>query len=135
MNREFRQDKESDVTSLEQSEHGKSFNEGFEVGGGEKDSNKVSYFSELIEKVLKFLLDESENKKKTFLKTVAQSIAFSLVVLIALAPPITTVAAIIYGLIHGFSWMLILIPMLMWILTGLLTVRLIIYKTGIKFKC
>ena len=134
MNRESRLGDKSDSTSLEQSERGKSCDGGCEGGDVGKKPNKESYLSNLIEKIHKNLFDESNSKKKSFFKTVARSIVLSLVLLIALAPPISTLAAIVYGLNNGFSWMLIFVPMLMWILTGLLTVRLMVYKTGIKFK-
>lgn len=134
MNRESRLGNESDLASLERSEQCKPFDKGCEAGDVGIKPNKESYLSNLIEKVHKNLFDESKSKKKGFLKTVARSIIFGLIVLIALAPPISTLAAIFYGLNYGFSWMLIFVPMLMWILTGLLTARLMIYKTDIKFK-
>lgn len=112
--------KEPDVASLVQSEPYQSVDAEPGVQSKDEKTNKENYFF--------------KNKKKNFFKVVVRSILFSLVVIVALAPPISTIAAIIFGLIHGFSWMLIFIPLVVWVLTGLLTVRLMIYKTGITFK-
>ena len=134
MNRQSRTDNESDLTSLDQSEQYKSPDGKCEAGDVGKKPNKESHLSNILEKVHKNLFDESKSKKRSFFKTVARSIVFGLIVLIALTPPISTLAAIVYGWNNGFSWMLIFVPMLMWILTGLLTARLMVYKTDIKFK-
>ena len=134
MNCQSRTDNESDLTSLEQSEQYKSSDGKCEAGDVRKKPNKESYLSNLLEKVHKNLFDESKSKKRSLFKTVARSIVFGLIVLIALAPPVSTLAAIVYGWNNGFSWMLIFAPMLMWILTGLLTARLMVYNTGIRFK-
>lgn len=100
----------------------------------DKKTNEERHVLNSFEKVKNGFSDKSISKKKSFLKTVMRSVLFSIVVLFALTPPISTVGAIIFGSIYGFSWILVFIPLLTWILTGLLTVRLMIYKTGITFK-
>ena len=86
-----------------------------------------------IEDAKKDTFDGSQNEKIGVLGTVTKALLFGGVVLVALIAPVSTVAAIIFGVIYGFSWMLVFIPVIMWLLTGLLTIRLMIYKTGIVF--
>ena len=75
-----------------------------------------------------------KKRKTEILQTIAKSLIFATVVLIALAPPVSTLVAIIIGFVYGFSWTLAIVPLFVWVLTGALTMRLMIHKTDITFK-